>query len=110
FAGAATLAAVVVALRQARIARRESTRLHLARLVDHEVSRRWECIKAFADLWAAFVGIAIEFSSFTDYLVDLAPTFDGISPRDDGVPPERPGESFGNEVGRGFQAFYDTPG
>ena len=45
-AGAATFAAVVVALRESFRARRESMRAHLARLVDHEVSRRRECIKA----------------------------------------------------------------
>ena len=53
--GAATLAAVVVALRQASIARRESMDLQVARLIDHEVSRRRECIKALSELWAALV-------------------------------------------------------
>ena len=52
-AGAATLLAVVVALRQANIAQRESRDLQFARLVDHEVSRRRECIDALANLWAA---------------------------------------------------------
>jgi hypothetical protein len=65
FAGAATLAAVVVALRQANIAQREARRGHLARLVDHEVSRRRECIEALANLWAGITGMQMEFAAWT---------------------------------------------
>jgi hypothetical protein len=72
FAGAATLAAVVaalwqarIALRQADIARRESGDLQLARLVDHEVSRRRECIEALANLWASITGMQMEFAAWT---------------------------------------------
>jgi hypothetical protein len=107
-AGAATFAAVVVALWQANIARREAADLQVARLVDHEASRRRECIKAHSDLWAGIVGMAIEFSAFTDYLDNLPQDWPGSSPRTDGVPPERPGEPFTYEVGRHFQTFYDT--
>jgi hypothetical protein len=113
-AGAATLAAVVVALRQAGIAQRqamqtrhESMDLQVARLVDHEVSRRRECIKAVSDLWAALVGMTIEFRSFTDYLDNLPSNFDGRLPRLRDVPPERMGESYANELGRRFQTFFD---
>jgi hypothetical protein len=106
-AGALTLFAVVVALRQANIARRESGDLHFARLVDHEVSRRRDCIEAVSDLWAALAGIVIEFSAFTDYLINLPQDWQGSVPRTDGVPPERPGEPFIYEVGRRFQTFYN---
>jgi hypothetical protein len=107
FAGAATLAAVVVALRQANVARRESMDLQLARLMDHEVSRRRECIKALGDLWAALAGMTIEFASFTDYLDNLPRHFDPNRPRTDSVPPERLGEPLAYEMGRRIQNFYD---
>jgi hypothetical protein len=71
FAGAATLAAVVVALRQANIARRETKRLQLARLVDHEASRRRECIEALGQLWGAITGMQTEFDVWTDNLKTL---------------------------------------
>jgi hypothetical protein len=95
--GALTLAAVVAAIRQAVIAqrqaviaqqqaiiaqgqaddaRRDSTRLQLDRLVDHEISRRRECIDAFSDLWAAIVGMSTQFLAFTQRLDDLDKTFD----------------------------------
>jgi hypothetical protein len=118
--GALTLAAVVVALLQSRTAQRqaaiaqqqadethrESMRLQRARLIDHEVSRRRECIQAVSELWSALVGMVFEFSSFTDYLINLPTSFNGILTRADGVPPERPGEPFINEIGRHFDTFY----
>jgi hypothetical protein len=111
--GAATLAAVVVALRQANIAlrqsrdaQREARRGQIDRLVDHEVSRRRECIKAHSDLWAAVTGFAIEFRSFTDYLDNLPPTFNASLPRS-GAPAEHQGEPFADEIGRRFETFYD---
>ncbi|OBA71576.1 hypothetical protein A5641_02480 [Mycobacterium sp. 1554424.7] len=76
FSGALTLAAVVVALRQASNARRDAMRLQLARLVDHEVSRRRECIEALAKLWAALTGMQTELFAFTEYLKTLPDTFD----------------------------------
>jgi hypothetical protein len=102
--GAATLAAVVVALRQADIARRESMDLQVARLVDHEVSRRRECIQAVSDLWAAIVSMTIEFRTFTDWLDNLPQSFAGNRPRTDG---ERPGEPYYREIERRFVTFYD---
>jgi hypothetical protein len=72
FAGAATLAAVVVALRQANIAQRESRDLQFARLVDHEVSRRRECIDALANLWAAITGMQMDFTTWTASLHTLS--------------------------------------
>jgi hypothetical protein len=67
-AGAATFAAVVVALRQSAQARREARRGHLARLVDHEVSRRRECIEALANFWAAITGMDMNFAAWTGRL------------------------------------------
>jgi hypothetical protein len=72
FAGATTLAAVVVALRQANIAQRESRDLQFARLVDHEVTRRRECIDALANLWAAITGMQMEFTTWTGNLKTMA--------------------------------------
>ena len=92
-AGAATFGAVVVALRQARVAQRqaaiaqqqadethrESLRLQFDRLVDHEISRRRECIDAFSDLWAAIV--SVDFLTFTQDLDDLDATFNPLEQR-----------------------------
>jgi hypothetical protein len=81
-AGAATLAAVILALRESFRARRDSmraqrdsTRAHLARLVDHEVSRRRECITALGDLWGAIYGLDMDFFAWTEYLNKLPPDF-----------------------------------
>jgi hypothetical protein len=63
FAGALILAAVVVALRQAKIAQHESRRLYIARLIDHEASR--SPLQTFYDRWVGviqpplFVALAI---------------------------------------------------
>jgi hypothetical protein len=76
FSGALTLAAVVIALRQASNAQRDAMRLQLARLVDHEVSRRRECIEALAKLWGAIIGIQTEVFAFREYLETLPDTFD----------------------------------
>lgn len=70
-ASAVTLAAVVIALRQAILAQREARRGHLARLVDHEVSRRRECIEALGNLWAAITGMQMDFAAWTDNLQTL---------------------------------------
>jgi hypothetical protein len=67
-AGAATFGAVFVALR-------EAARSQRAREVDHEVSRRRECIAALGELWGALVGLIIDFRVFIDYLDDLGLTF-----------------------------------
>lgn len=88
-AGFLTLAAVVAALyqariaqrqaeiaqRQAEIAQRESERMQLARRVDHEVSRRRECIESLANLWAAITGMQMEFAAWTEYLDSLPVAF-----------------------------------
>lgn len=73
--GALTLAAVIVALRQALLARRESMRLQRVRIVDHEVSRRRECIEALGKLWGAITGMQMEFAAWTEFLDTLPDGF-----------------------------------
>jgi hypothetical protein len=87
---ALTLAAVVVALRQAAVAQRQaviaqaqadtarrgSLQVQFDRLVDHEMSRRRECIDALSDLWAAIVGVGNDFLVFTQALDDIDATFE----------------------------------
>jgi hypothetical protein len=103
FAGALTLAAVIVALRQAALARRESMRLQLARLVDHEVSRRRECIEALANLWAAITGMQMEFAAWTEYLGTLPESFD---PRQQHRPAPRGAEqTWGMETREEMRRF-----
>lgn len=75
-AGIATFAAVIVALQQSINARRDSMRAHMARLVDHEVSRRRECIEALSNLWAAITGLQMDFAEWTQYLDALPESFD----------------------------------
>lgn len=106
--GAVTLTAVGVALRQANIARAESARLEIARLVDHEASRRRECIKAIADLWAAFSKTAVEFSLF-EYAFDNMPaSFDPKRTRtpEDVTPDGHVGELYIYEYIRILGKFY----
>jgi hypothetical protein len=102
-ASAATFAAVVVALRQANNARRESMRGQLARLVDHEVSRRRECIEALANLWAGITGMQMEFASWTAYLDALPDNFD---PRQQHRPaPFGAEQTWGTETDEAMRSF-----
>jgi hypothetical protein len=87
-----------IAQDQAEIAQRDSARMQLSRLIDHEVSRRRECIKAVADLWAAITSVVIDFSAFTDYLENLPQTWTGRKPL---------GEALTGEVGRRFESFFN---
>lgn len=103
-AGAATFAAVVVALQQSAQARREARRGHLARLVDHEVSRRRECMKALGELWAALVGVGMDFRSFVNYLDDLPREFNPVGQRHTG--PLRELQTYGDEVIEQIQQFF----
>ena len=106
--GAVTLAAVVVALRQAALARHESMRLQLARLVDHEAGRRRECIKALVDLWAAFSRTNFEFSFFEHTIYNMPENFDPKRKRlPDDVPPDgHVGELYSDEFIRALGKFY----
>lgn len=92
-AGAATFGAVVVALREAR-------RGHLARLVDHEVSRRRECIKTLGDLWGALVGLEMDSATWTGYLDDLPSNFNPNAPRLSGplTGPQTYGDGIREEI------------
>ncbi|HZU46706.1 MAG TPA: hypothetical protein VFA16_05530 [Mycobacterium sp.] len=89
-AGIATTAAVVVALRQAIIAQRqagiaqqqakdsrdETIRLQFERLVDHEISRRRECIDALSDLWGAIVSAGPTYMVFIQEMDNIDGTRD----------------------------------
>lgn len=116
--GALTLAAVVVALRQAIIAqrqaaiaqqqadnaRRDSMRLQFDRLVDLELSRRRECIDALSELWGAIVGMGIEFLAFTQELDDLDATFDPAQQRTpSGI---TGGKLYGEELAERIRDFF----
>jgi hypothetical protein len=103
-AGTATFAAVVVALQQSAHARREATRGHLARLVDHEVSRRRECLEAFGNLWAALVSLGADFRSLVNYLLDLDAEFDPLAQRHPG-PLMGPVQTYADEIVGQIQQF-----
>jgi hypothetical protein len=75
-AGGATLAAVVVALR-------ESFKGDRARRIDHEVSRRRECIDALSELWEGITTMAVRLPHFTGFLEKLSYTFDPKAPLGD---------------------------
>lgn len=77
-AGALTLAAVVVALR-------ESFRGERARRVDHEVSRRRECIDTLSELWGGVSRMALVVPEFTAYLRGLPEEFDLDEPLDNHI-------------------------
>jgi hypothetical protein len=66
-AGAATVAAVVVALWQADNARRESMRLQFARLVDQKSADGVSASKRLR-IWAAIIGMDMDFAAWIDKL------------------------------------------
>jgi hypothetical protein len=115
---ALTLGAVIIALRQAAvaqrqaaiaqaqadIARRGSLQVQLDRLVDHELSRRRECIDALSDLWGAFVGVGNDFLTFTQELDDLDATFDPTQQRTpSGL---HGGKLYGEELAERIRDFF----
>ena len=101
-ASALTLAAVVVALREAARARNEAARSARSRLVDHELARRRENINALSDLWGAIPAISIELTAFVNYIEDLH----GLNLNKPRNVPEIPGEPLADEVNRTVKAFY----
>ncbi|BBU21820.1 hypothetical protein PFJ02_21235 [Mycobacterium xenopi] len=103
-AGIATLAAVVVALRESIRARHEAQRGHLARLVDHEVTRRRECMTALGDLWGALVSLQIDFRSLINYLDDLEPTFNPVEQRSP-ASITAPVKTYGDEIHEQIEKF-----
>ncbi len=77
--------------------------------VDHEISRRRECIAALGELWGALVGLIIDFRTFVDYLDDLGQNFD---PAAASVVSPGPGErqvlkTYGEIIGERIQDFFD---
>jgi hypothetical protein len=75
-AGGATVAAVVVALRQ-------SFKGEQSRRIDHELSRRRECINALSDLWEGIGKITVRLPHFTGFLDELQYKFDPNAPLGD---------------------------
>lgn len=104
-AGAATFAAVVVALRESFRAQRESMRGQLARLVDHEVSRRRECIAALANLWAAITGLQMDFAAWIQYLNGLDPEFKPDEQRSRQPLTGAPMQTYGQEIREEIRKF-----
>ena len=88
-AGVGTFGAVFLALREAARGQRE-------REIDHEISRRRECITALGDLWGAVIGMGgpggpVEI--FINYLDGLDPEF---NPKEQRIP----------EIVRRIQEFW----
>lgn len=98
--GATTFAAVVVALREATRGRRD-------RLIDYELDRRRERIKALGDLWGSIMQVGLETHSLCDYLLNLPEAFDPNVPRTDTVPQDHPGDPLCYEFGGRIQRFLD---
>lgn len=96
--GGLTLAAVSVALWQA-------FRGEHARRVEHEIARRRECLQAVGDVWTGLAQMSLYFTFFTDYLENLPEAFNPNYPRQDNVPPDRPGEPIAYEIGQRVQDF-----
>ncbi len=99
-AGAATFAAVIVALR-------ESTRGRRDRLIDYELERRRERINALGDLWGAIMQVGLETHSLCDYIMNLPATFDPNVPRADNVPQDHPSDPLCYEFGNRIARFLD---
>ncbi len=97
-AGALTLGAVVVALR-------ESLRGQRARLVDHEYARRRECLKALGDVWGGLTQIGMEFLAFKNFLDELPMQFDATDHYWDSWPPEGPPSSLGDKITDRLRVF-----
>ncbi|WP_235673646.1 hypothetical protein [Mycolicibacter algericus] len=90
---AATFAAVVVALVQSRAAQRTAQQQELDRRIDHEVSRRRECIRALSDLWGGINSLNLDFRAYVLYLRhSLPPNFNSK----DQHPDAAPGQTYSN--------------
>jgi hypothetical protein len=98
-AGAATFGAVVVALREAGRSQR-------AREIDHEISRRRECIKALGELWGALVGQMIPFRDLVNYLDDLKEHFNPDEQHSP-APITGPVPTYGDEIVGRIHALFD---
>jgi hypothetical protein len=99
-----TLAAVVVALRQANIAHRESLSTEHSRAVEHEVNRRRENLKALADLWTAILVMNTPVIAFRVYFQNLRPVFDPNKPRTD-VDPDATDQPLAFEITAQYEKF-----
>jgi hypothetical protein len=98
-----TLAAVVVALREASRGYRESLKAQRSRLIDHELTRRRENLDALADLWAALMGINMAALKFRGYFDSLPRVFNANVPRPDQDDPDATDQPLAFEI----QAQYE---
>ncbi|WP_431236067.1 hypothetical protein ACQ856_30275 (plasmid) [Mycolicibacterium psychrotolerans] len=99
-----TLAAVVVALREASRGRGESLKAQRSRLIDHELTRRRENLDALADLWAALMGINMAALRIRNYFDNLPARFNPNLPRPD-QDPDATEEPLAFEVGAQFATY-----
>ncbi len=102
-----TLAAVVVALREASRGQRESLKAQRSRLIDHELTRRRENLDALADLWAALMGINMASLKFHSYFTNLPKYFDPNVPRTD-LDPDATTQPLAFEVGAQYETYLAT--
>lgn len=99
-----TLAAVVIALREALRGQRESVKAQRSRLVDHELTRRRENLNALADLWAALMVINMPALKFRSYFDNLPRRFDPNVPRTD-LDPDATDQPLAFEIGQQYETF-----
>lgn len=92
--GFLTLGAVVVALR-------ESLKAQHSRLIDHELMRRRENLRALADLWAAVAAMNESVLNWHSFLRGLPEEFDHESPRRGSATAVKP-------LGREIADYYGT--
>lgn len=83
----------------------ESFRGQRTRVVDHEMARRRECLKAVGDVWTGLAQMSLYFTFFTDYLLNLPDRFDANLPRQDNVPADHPGEALAYDIGSRVERF-----
>ncbi len=103
-----TLAAVVVALREASRGRRESLKAQRSRLIDHELTRRRENLDALGDLWAALMGINMAALKFSNYFRNLPQQFNPNQPRPDQDDPDATDQPLAYEIGAQYETYLAT--
>lgn len=99
-----TLAAVVVALREAGRGHQESLKAQRSRLIDHELTRRRENLNALGELWGAVMGINMATLKFRAYFDGLPRVFNANIPRPDQDDPDATNQPLAYEI----QAQYET--
>lgn len=88
------------------VALREAARSQRAREIDHEISRRRECITVLGDLWGALVGMNTAFAIFKSYLMGLDPEFDPTKKRRRALL-RGPVQTYGEQILERVDEFMD---